>query len=93
MLIHEGWYCINLTSIFKVGRQDTQQRKYTIRSTYRWLLTKRRIHERMIEEMAKNGSLVGGVWQNGGNGEGRSGGHYTTSQGMQVEGAGVPKAQ
>lgn len=82
-----GWYCINLTSIFKVGRQDTQQRKYTIRSNYRWLLRKRRIHEGLVEEMAKNGTLVVGAWQNEGNGEGRSGGRYTTSQGTQVEGA------
>lgn len=47
----------------------------------------------MVEEMAKNGTLVGRVWQNGGNGESKSEGRYTTSQGMQVEGPGVPKAQ
>lgn len=85
-----GWHYINLTPILKVGRQDTQQRKYTIytiTSNYRWLLRKRRIHESLVEEMAKNGILAGGVWQNEGNGEGRSGGGYTTSQGMQVEGA------
>lgn len=77
-----------MTPIFKVGGQHTQQRKYTITSKYRWLLRKRRIHESLIEEIAKNGILAGGVWQNGGNGEGRSGGGYTTSHGMHIGNSG-----